>query len=331
MEEAVQPARASRGRAWARLGRIIAQLLPFVLASLVLWLLRAQLPRAVVSVRSAHPIALCSIALFFAWNQLATLCWQRLLVAAGVRAPPLGTLVRLRIETQAVNQLVPTGGLAGEALRAVRAAEPGQIGAASMATVLDNAAGTFSGLVFALSAVSLHLYALHGNRELAALLPSAGAALGLLVALVFLPFYLAPRWQPHLRQNSRLRELLDPFTRRGVEVKRAFGVGVGLRFVERLLGAAEVFVLFRAVGAPVSLGDAALLSAVFEIVSFTVFFVPGQLGAAEGAVVAGAAFLGIPAALALSAALLRRARQLFVCVLGVVLLLLRRSPLEAAL
>ena len=99
---------------------------------------------------------------------------------------------------------------------------------------------------------------------------------------------------------------------------------MGLRFGERLLAVGEISVVYHAVGAPISLIIAALISAVFVMVSFVIFFLPGQLGAAEAAAASVAAMLGIPAALGLSAALLRRARQLAVCVLGVSFILARR-------
>jgi uncharacterized membrane protein YbhN (UPF0104 family) len=86
----------------------------------------------------------------------------------------------------------------------------------------------------------------------------------------------------------------------------------------------ETYVVFRAVGASISIVDAAFVSAVLVIVSLTVFFVPGQLGASEAAVAASSAVIGLPASVGLSAALLRRARQLLVCVVGLVFLLMRK-------
>jgi uncharacterized membrane protein YbhN (UPF0104 family) len=112
---------------------------------------------------------------------------------------------------------------------------------------------------------------------------------------------------------------------------------VGLRFCERILSGAEVYVFFVALGVPVSIADAALITAVFIVVSFTVFFLPGQLGAAEAAVAMTSTLIGVPAALGLSVALLRRARQLAVCITGLVSMLMTkqdpvplRTPLEKA-
>jgi uncharacterized membrane protein YbhN (UPF0104 family) len=287
--------------------------------------LHAQLPAALTALRRAHPVALLSIVLFFAWNQMATMAWRGLLRATGVRSPPLRKLVRLRIEAQALNQLLPTAGLGGEALRAVSAAGDGEVGAASLATVLDNAAGTASGLVFAAGAVALYLQTGAAGPNPRALLFTAAAMTVLLLAALALPFHLAPRLLARLSPTSRMLSIIEPFARNRLEIGRAFRDAVGLRFGERLLAALEVYLLLHAVGAPISPSRAALLSAVFVIVSMTAFFLPGQLGASEAAAASAGAAIGLSPAIALSAALLRRGRQLAVCAMGVVCLLARRQ------
>ncbi len=278
--------------------------------------LHRQLPAATTALRRAHPVALLSLVLFFAWNQVAACSWRGLLRASGVKTRSLGDLVRLRIEAQAINQVIPTAGAAGEALRAVAAAGHNQLGAASLATVLDNAAGTASGLVFATGAVALYLRTHTGRTDLSALTIACTLALILLFVVIAVPFRHAPRWLPYLSETNILRALLDPLARHRHALRRAFRDAVGLRFGERLLAVGEIYVLFHSVGAPVSLSVATLISAVLVMVSFAAFVLPGQLGAAEAAVTSASALLGVPPALGLSAALLRRARQLAVCVFG---------------
>jgi uncharacterized membrane protein YbhN (UPF0104 family) len=309
---------------------MMVRLLPWVLCVCLLLLLYARLPAAWTALRRAHPVALASIVLFFAWNQMATIAWRKLLRASGVHAP-LGKLVRLRIEAQAVNQLVPTAGVGGEALRTVSAAGKGELGAASLATVLDNAAGTASGLVFAAGAFGLYLQTGPASLNPRALLVAVAVVTVLLFAALALPFHLAPRLLPHLGPTSRMFSFVEPFAKNRLEIGRAFRDAVGLRLGERVLAAVEVYLLFHAVGAPVSPSLAALLSAVFVMVSLTAFFLPGQLGAAEAAVVSAGAAIGLSPAIALSAALLRRGRQLAVCAMGVVSLLARRRGKTRAL
>jgi uncharacterized membrane protein YbhN (UPF0104 family) len=318
------PAFPAKPATRTRIRQVAVRLLPFALVAWLPFSQHRQLGVAATALREARPVALLSLVLFFGWNQMATLSWRGLLRGAGVKTRSLGELVRLRIEAQAVNQLVPTAGVAGEALRAISVGGRSELGAASLATALDNAAGTASGLVFATGAVALYLEADAGHADMRALLLTGTAALVLLVIVIALPFHLAPRLLPHLSRTNPLRAVIDPFAQHEREIRRAFRTAVGLRFCERLLAVGEIYIVFHAVGAPISPSIAALMSAILVMVSFAAFFLPGQLGAAEAAVVSASVLLGLSPALGLSAALLRRARQLVVCVLGVASLLLRR-------
>jgi len=222
-----------------------------------------------------------------------------------------------------VNQVVPAAGLAGEVFRATSAAAPSQIGRASVATALDNVAGTVAGLVFAVAAVVLHLFERSGPSELGPLALLGAFALVVVLLVAAVPFVFATRWLKLLSGKSVLRDTVEIFSKRGVALRRALREAVALRLVERVMGVFEIYVLFRATGVSLSGTEAALISAVIVLISFAAFFVPGQLGVAEAAVSSAAVLLGYPAAIGLSAALLRRARQLVVCVVGIVSLLLR--------
>ena len=203
----------------SRVWHAAKRLLPFLMAGLLLLSLHRQLPSAATALKTARPMALISLLLFLGWNQMATLAWRGLLRATGVNAPSLGKLVRLRIEAQAVNQLVPAAGLAGEALRAVSVAEKDQMGAASLATLLDNAAGTASGLVLAAGALFLYAQAHGGHADLHTLLLTMIGALVVLLAVVALPVYLAPRAARHLSPTHRLRGVLDLFALNGRPIR----------------------------------------------------------------------------------------------------------------
>lgn len=312
--------------------RRISQALAIALVVLAAVALQRQLPEAVRGVLRAHPIALAAVGLFFVWNHVATLAWRALLRATSDSVPSLTELTRLRIEAQAVNQVVPSAGVAGEALRTVRAARGPDVAPAALATALDNVAGTLAGLGFALPVgiIALAGHAASGTIGIESALLALGLSLALLGGATAAFFHLVPEWLPRLSPGSRLYRLLAPFTDRNRVVRRAFVRALGLRFVERVVAIGEVYVLFHAVGAPISIAESALISALLVVVSFAAFFVPGQLGAAEAATTAVSSFLGIPPAVGLSAALLRRARQLFVCVLGLASFFGRRRATNRA-
>lgn len=307
----------------ARIAVWLRWLLPLVLAVLLFVSLRSEFPEVGETLRNAQPVALLCVPLFLIWNHAAALAWARLLHAAGVSGIGLARLARLRIEAQAVNQVVPSAGLAGEVFRTTFAAGPSQLGSASVATALDNVAGTIAGLVFAITAVALHLFERSGPSELGPLALYGMVALILVLVLAALPFVFASRWLVLLTAKSSLRDTVEIFSSHAATLRRALRDAVALRFLERALGVVEIWILFRATGATLSVTEAALISAVIVLVSIAAFFVPGQLGVAEAAVSSAAVLLGFPAALGLSAALLRRARQLLVCAAGIISLLLR--------
>jgi uncharacterized membrane protein YbhN (UPF0104 family) len=112
-------------------------------------------------------------------------------------------------------------------------------------------------------------------------------------------------------------------------MRQTFRSAVGLRLLEQVVAIGETYAVFHAVGAPISWAGAALISGVLVAVSFIAFFSPGQLGAAEAATAAVSVLLGFSATLGLSAALLRRARQLVVCALGLASLFVRSMRVPA--
>ncbi|HEV8247264.1 MAG TPA: lysylphosphatidylglycerol synthase domain-containing protein [Polyangiaceae bacterium] len=311
-----------------RVRACVRWLLPPVVAVLLFASLWREFPQALATIGRTRPLALLALPLFVIWNQVATVAWQRLLRAAGASEATLSALVRFRIEAQAINQLVPSAGLAGEVMRTASAAGSVRIVPAALATTLDNVAGTAAGLVFALAAITPRLLSPAGDGDFAKLALAGGLGLSLLASVCALPFLAAPRFLARFAPEGLAHEFCALFVERDRALRRALRHALALRLMERVLGAAEMYVLFRATGQDVSLADAALVSAVIVLVSFAAFFLPGQIGVAETAVSSVGVLLGIPAAAGLSAALLRRARQLVVCLVGVVSLLVRRFGLR---
>lgn len=96
--------------------------------------------------------------------------------------------------------------------------------------------------------------------------------------------------------------------------------GSPVRFVEALgaqaighaLLAVEIFVLFRALGFPVRIGDPLIVEGSVKFINAAFVFIPGQFGAAEGsnALIVGA--LGYPAAVGVTLSLMRRVRAYLV-------------------
>lgn len=95
-----------------------------------------------------------------------------------------------------------------------------------------------------------------------------------------------------------------------------FAAAFGFHLLGRLLGAVEVWVILWALGHTVPAITALALEAIGSGVRFVLFFLPGGLGALEGANTAAFGALGLGASLGLAFSLLRRARQLVWILLG---------------
>ncbi len=98
-----------------------------------------------------------------------------------------------------------------------------------------------------------------------------------------------------------------------------FSATVILSFFNWALGALEVWIAFRLLGAPVSFGEAWIIEAVVQLVRVGVFFVPLSLGTQEGAfVLVVGALTGNPE-LGVAAAVLRRFREIVVIGAGLLM------------
>lgn len=105
---------------------------------------------------------------------------------------------------------------------------------------------------------------------------------------------------------------------------------LGVEVAGHALLAMEIWVALRAIGAPVTWMDAFVLEGAIKLIAAVFFFVPGQLGAAEGVYVVLANGLKFGSAAGLTLALVRRLRALIVAAVGLgVLATDRKRPSQA--
>jgi hypothetical protein len=111
---------------------------------------------------------------------------------------------------------------------------------------------------------------------------------------------------------------------------RRFGLSVGFHLLGWLLGVLETWLFLRMLQIPASLAAALVIETLGSAVRFATFFIPGSLGALEGANTAAFAALGFGAPAGLAFSLLRRLRQVVWIGLGVLVLLLARGRMQLA-
>jgi uncharacterized protein (TIRG00374 family) len=98
--------------------------------------------------------------------------------------------------------------------------------------------------------------------------------------------------------------------------RRRFGGSFLLALATWILGVGEVYVAMAFLGHPVTFTEAFVITAVAELVRAGAFFIPGRIGAQEGAfIVVCAALTGSPT-LGLAVALVRRVREIIWIVWG---------------
>jgi len=116
---------------------------------------------------------------------------------------------------------------------------------------------------------------------------------------------------------------------------RRFGVSVGFHLLGWFMGVLETWLFLKVLHVRASLATALVIETLGSAVRFATFFVPGSLGALEGANTVAFAALGFGAQAGLAFSLLRRLRQVVWIALGGLVLVLaqgraRRAPKAAA-
>lgn len=314
-------------RTWfSRARRPILLLLLWLALAGVFWArFRGELVAAVGLLPELRFAVLGALCLFAAWTVVAANGWRTLLrsaLPADCVTPSLHRLVMIRVQAQALNFILPTAGLAGESLRALSAADDRDAVRGSVAAiVLDNVAMAVAGLTMSAAAVPLLLVAAREPWQVGIL---AGALLVVLgIGLERVPFSIARPLLRLLGSGSRLAGVLGILAEKR-DLRPAHRRAVAWHLLERAISVGEVHVVMVALGVGATLADSTAIASVFVLVSFAVFFVPAQLGVAEIAVVMACMSLGISPEVGIAIALVRRSRQLLVCVLGLLLLLRAR-------
>ena len=130
-----------------------------------------------------------------------------------------------------------------------------------------------------------------------------------------------------LAAAENLDQTLQSFYRRQW---RRFALSVGFHLLGWLKGVLETWLFLRVLQIPASLATALVIEALGSAVRFATFFMPGSLGALEGANTAAFAALGLGAQAGLAFSVLRRLRQVVWIGLGGLVLVLARGRARLA-
>lgn len=274
------------------------------------------------------------------WGLLGLIFWRfvSLLVAGGAwrflfakaARPGLFITVIARWVSESVNGLLPVAQVGGEFARArlvfhalKRAHKP--------ASGLDAAANVIVDMTLALVAQVLftlvglwHLWQLNENAI-------ARIAAGVVVSILPLVLLIVMQHQGAIKGGTSLaarfglsRLVADesqehPLWARlaGLYRQVPLSAGVtGLHFVAWGIRAGEVWLAMRMMGHPIGVMDAVMIEGLLSAARTAGFLLPAGLGVQEGALLLLCGWAGIPGPLALALALLKRAREIGVCLPG---------------
>ena len=254
-------------------------------------------------------------------------CAWTIIQNAYFRKVPFFRLFRVRIISDALNILLPSASLGGEAARAylIKGNVPLKEGIPSV--LFDKTVEFVASTIFLAGGLLLGILFIRMPKGLLA--PTLICQAVTTVGVVFLIFFSvrgfydivlkisglfpkAQRWV--LNREEQLRALDGNLRLLYARANLKTAAALGLHILARLTGVVEVLIILRVLGVPADFVQAWFISAVV-IISNTVFFIlPGQWGITESASMLVLKGLGHPAAIGLTLSVIRRIRKLaFVC------------------
>jgi putative membrane protein len=274
------------------------------------------------------------------WGLLGLILWRfvSLLIAGGAwrflfakaSRPDLFITVVARWISESVNNLLPVAQVGGEFVRARlvfhrlrREGKPASGMDAAATVIVDMTLALVAQVLFTLVGL-WHLWQLNENAI-------ARIAGGVVVSILPLVLLIVMQHQGALKGGSALaarfglsRLVADesqehPLWARLAALYRRLPLAIGVTALQLLAWSAragEVWLAMRMMGHPIEVMDAVMIEGLLSAARTAGFLLPAGLGVQEGAILLLCSWAGIPGPLALALALLKRARELGVCLPG---------------
>ena len=241
-----------------------------------------------------------------------------------------GSLFRIRWAGEAVNLVVPSGYVGGEAVKVYllrKKGVPGQVGAS--VAVVSKTAQSVAQLLCLLVAAAAFLKL--GNQQpgvRTGLLTILGAGVALLVALfwvqrrgLFASFMGAVkvlRLKVGVIEKNRasILEVDEAITRFYSQHRARFYAAIGVYFLGWLTDSLEIYVVSRLLGMPIEWTQALAVETFTSVVKLLGIWVPGSLGVQESGIMLLGRLAGLPDTLCAAYPVLRRGRELLFALIG---------------
>lgn len=262
---------------------------------------------------------------FFGTYLLDTLGWRFAFGMEGPRGIRFPTLMRVRWAGEAINIVLPSAYIGGEAAKVQMLHQRGVPRMQSASSVV---AGKTAQVLAQVCFIALGAAA--GMANLPADSPARVGMLAIsLVALGIVAFlFLLQRRGifrtlsallplPALRTRAeRLQELDERIFNFYHRDRRHFVLSTSAYFAGWMTDTVEIFFVSRLLGMPIDWSQAIAIESFITVAKALGIFVPGALGVQESGIVFLCALFGLPAALGVSYAIFRRGREVVYALIG---------------
>jgi len=273
------------------------------------------------------------IGIYFLAFVIDSFTWQMALVSVPLNATWLYRTWKVRMVGEVFNSVIPAASMGGEPVKAELLNKYYGIGYGDgTASIVLSKTINLVALVIFLSAGFAYMWqspVLPTSYKAVSAAGLAGLMLATLLFFLVQRFKLTSltgiwisgrsfgRWIENILHH--IHEMDDRLVQFYTRYRGRFAGAVGLAMVNWVIGIFEVYITMHFLGHPVSLTDAWIIEAVAQLVRAGTFFIPGSIGAQEGAfVLVCAAITGSPA-LGAAVAVVRRIREIMWLLWGVLL------------
>ncbi|NLD91945.1 MAG: flippase-like domain-containing protein [Fibrobacter sp.] len=282
---------------------------------LVIWQFRKEVISALKLSMSIGWGFLLLPVLFLVWNTFATKGWQALLNKQyNSKCVSFWNLFLLRIQSQAINQVLPVSGVGGEALRAFKTRVYGSLKNSTMIVAADKTIDVVADFVLAIAGILIAFSLAELTTGMVILL---GAMLILLTGVIVF-------WKTILKnvitiiKSVHHKEILNEFLNdkvRNAAIRKSFAY----HLIEHVIMMMEIYVVAKFTGIDLGIQQLLFCNAVGTLFNVLFIAVPARAGAFECSMAFAFSQIGLAASAGISVALIRRARQILVCFTGLVL------------
>ena len=229
---------------------------------------------------------------------------------------------------ESVSTLLPFAAIGGELARVRVSMLSGMASALAFASIImDGVVALVSQFIFLCLGIALFAQTAAGTETVNQSVLVGSAAMLIAVVVLWIPIRggalgrLANVLKTDLSSDRvlGLADAMGTVDRHITEIadrRTAMATAVAWRVFGWLLGSAEIWLILYLVGHPITFADALILDSLTAAVRTAFFFVPGGLVVQEGALLAVGAALGASGESILIAAVVKRAREIFFSIPG---------------